>query len=423
MKAIIDKFFRIQQSWKFTFHGVAMNRVMIFEMYHLARGWEIGTPNKWLRLACHTYDLSKLNFSSHNQILSTFGQQNRRDHKEVYDYVVEHLGSAISYNDLNELPRIRRVRPWLILKVVLASMWGLRHCNEIDTKQKLRLSLCACVYCNALVDLEKLPLTGIKKYLSMYHVDQLENLITQYMKLKHIPTYSLCEGVYLVDKEHPTIDVVNYTNFETDHLLVWGQYVIDQFLKEGISPNRMMIAGYPHYVTLKKMRIENKFKKCFVLLARRDFMEADMRLLQILSQISNNYEFYLKPHPNSDMQTFANYAKEHHMYMVPQTMTINECISDANFDWAIAVNTTAYYESLMRGVPCLRFADESFKLFSGSSDEFGSVMQLEERLEWILSNLSNGMYQQDVDKQLRYVMGVEINNYAKILLEETPNKS
>lgn len=394
-----------------------MNRVMIFEMYNLANGWDIGTPNKWLRLALHTYDLSKLKFESNNKILSTFGQQNRRDHKEVYDYVVETLGDKVSYNDLNQLPRIRKIRPLVILHVLFASMWGLRNCNDLNIRQKLRLSLCACVYCNALLDLEKLSLTGVKKYLSMYHVDQLENMITQYMKLKQIPTYSLCEGVYLVDKENQTLDAVNYTNFETDCLLVWGQYVIDSFAKEGINQNRMVIGGYPHHVNLKQMKVENSFKKCVVMLARKDFIEADIRLLQILSQYSQKYDFYLKTHPNLNYQMIADYAHTHGMKMVPQNMTINECMSSTNFDWAIAVNTTAYYEALMRGIPCLRYKDESYKLLPGCDDDFSNEYELDERVQSVLSKLGSGLYQKDVDEKLEYVMGVNINNYKEILLQ------
>lgn len=414
---VMEKFFRIQNSWKFNYRGIAMNRVMIFEMYNLANGWEIGTPNKWLRLALHTYDLSKLKFESNNKILSTFGQQNRRDHKEVYDYVVENLGDEISYNDLNLLPRIRKIRPLMILYVLFASMWGFRSCNDLNIRQKLRLSLCACVYCNSLLDLEKLSLAGVKKYLSMYHVDQLENMITQYMKLKKIPTYSLCEGVYLVDKENLTLDAVNYTNFETDHLIVWGEYVIDSFIKEGINKERMVVGGYPHHVNLKQMKSENSFKKCIVMLARREFVDADMRLLQILSQLSHKYNFYLKTHPNLDYQKIANFANTHNMIMVSQDMTINECMANTRFDWAIAVNTTAYYEALMRGVPCLRYNDNSYKLLPGCDDDFSNGKELEERLQSVSSKLGNGLYQKDVDEKLEYVMGVGVNNYNEILLQ------
>ena len=413
---VMNRFHKIRDSWNFTFHGVRMNRVLIFEMYGLANGQNICNPKRWIMPACHTYDLSKLTFSAPNTILSTFGRQNRRDHKEVYDFVTSQLGDAVAYNDLNQLQSTKCIRPWTMVKVMTGSMWALRNCEELSFREKWSLSLVACIYCNSLLDLEKLSLQGIKKYLSMYHVDQLENMITQYMKLKGIPTYSLCEGVYLVDKENLTLDSVNYTNFETEHLLVWGQYVIDAFIKEGIPQEKMIVGGYPHPVTLRPMRQQNALQSCFVMLARRDFMEADMRLLHLLSLYSDRYHFCLKPHPNSDIDTIQDYAKAHNMEMVPQTMTINECMEDGRFDFAIAVNTTAYYEALMRGVPCLRYDDGSYVLFPGGADDFRTAEQLEQRIQYIATNLKNGQYQKDVDKMLRYVMGVGINEYKKVLL-------
>lgn len=416
LDAQMEKFYKIRDAWTLEYHGIRMNRVMIFEMYDLAQGYDIGIPNHWLRMACHTYDLSTLKFDSPNSILSTFGKQNRKDHKEVYDFVTQSLGDKVSYNDLNKLRITKKLRPFLMLRVITQSMWSLRKCAELSRKKKLRLSLLACVYCNALRDLEKLPLKGVKKYLSMYHVDQLENMITQYMKLKNIPTYSLCEGVYLVDKKHLTIDSVQYTNFETDHLFVWGQFVIDQFVKEGIPADRMIVGGYPHVVQLKPMRKNNSLNSCFVMLARNDYMEADMRLLQILSKHTDMYRFYLKPHPHSDINAIEQYALSHNMEMVPKTMTINECMTNATFDWAIAVNTTAYYEALMRGIPCLRYDDGSYVLFPGTEDDFHNANQLEQRIQEIASNLKSGKYQQEVDDMLKYVMGVGINNYSATLL-------
>lgn len=415
---IVQHFYDIKNSWSYKFHGVEMSRVMIFEMHLLARIGILSNPKKWLRVPFHTWDLSTLKFSSPNYILSTFGQQDRKDHKEVYDYVIDLLGDAVAYNDLNSIPRSVKIRPLLVIRVMLSAMFSLRHVKALTFKQKLCLSLYVCNYCNALVDLEKLPIEGVKKYLSMYQADQLENMITQYMKLKGIPTYSLCEGVYIVDKKNLLIDSINYTNLETEHLLVWGHYVVDSFVNEGISRDRMTVCGYPHHVELKKMKKDNAFQKCFVLLARRDCMDADMRLLLLLSKYSDKYEFYLKPHPNSDVDVIEEFAQTHNMKMVPQKMTINECMSGDSFDWGIAVNTTAYYEALMRGVPCLRYDDGSYQLLPGNEhDRFTADKQFEEAIKYIQINTESGQYQKDTDYVLHYVMGVGINKYRDVLLD------
>ena len=413
----IDSLYQIKNSWKLIFHGIDISRVMAtYEIKFIASGEKIGKKRNFIEQSFYTYDLSKLNFTSPNYILSTFGQQNRKDHKEVYDFVTSRLGEACAYNDLNQLKLTRKIRPLLIISVLLRSMWGLRNCAVLNFEQKLRLSCKACVYCNSIVDLEKFPLRGVKKYLSMYHVSQLENLITQYMKLQGIPTYSLCEGMYVVDKENLTLDSMQYANFETEHLLVWGQFVIDSFIKEGISKDKMEVGGYPHEVKLKEIQRSNKLKKCLVMLARRDFMEADMHLLNLLSQYTEEYDFYLKAHPNSDYDVLENFANIHNMKMVSKDVTINDCMLEYDFDWTIAVNTTAYYESLMRGIPSLRYDDGCYVLMPGGHDSFKDASQLEKCLEHIRKNLANGDYQKEVNNLLLYTVGVGIDNYKKILL-------
>ena len=413
----IDSLYQIKNSWKLKFHGIDISRVMAtYEIKFIASGERIGKKRNIFEQAFYTYDLSALKFVSPNYILSTFGQQNRKDHKEVYDFVTSRLGKACAYNDLNQLKLTRKIRPILVLSVILRSLWGLRDCKVLNFEQKLRLSCKACVYCNSIIDLEKFSLHGVKKYLSMYHVSQLENLITQYMKLHGIPTYSLCEGMYVVDKENLTLDSMQYANFETEHLLVWGQFVIDSFCKEGVPKDKMEVGGYPHEVTVRQVKRTNSMKKCLVMLARRDFMEADMRLLNLLSQYTSKYDFYLKAHPNSDFDVLDDFANTHNMKMVSKDVTINECMQEYDFNWTIAVNTTAYYESLMRGIPSLRYDDGCYVLMPGGLDSFKNAGQLDNCIEHIRQNLASGDYQKEVNDLLSYTVGVGIDNYKKILL-------
>lgn len=46
------------------------------------------------------------------------------------------------------------------------------------------------------------------------------------------------------------------------------------------------------------------------------------------------------------------------MDIIADELTVNDCLNKEAFDFAIAVNTTAYYEAYMRGLPCLRYLDE-----------------------------------------------------------------
>jgi hypothetical protein len=103
------------------------------------------------------------------------------------------------------------------------------------------------------------------------------------------------------------------------------------------------------------------------------------------------------------------------MSIVDKSVTISECLNQENIEWAVSVNTTAYYEALMRGIPCLRFEDESFQLPFGWSDIFSNMDDLITKIN-ILKEMDDVKYQKEIDAVLKYVMGIGIDNYREIIL-------
>lgn len=415
----IEKFYYLKNKFHFKFHGIDMSHAMVIELWELAQGHYRDMGIRGLRWNSRlAFPLGTLSFDpSKNTILSTFGRQNRKDHKEVYDYVQEELGESCSYNDLNKLIPFRSIHNWstfLSFFHVLRSFFFVRF---ISLGEKLRFAAMVSVSCNTIYELEKQPLQGVQKYLSMYNSTGLENIITQYMKLKGIPTYSLCEGVYVVEAQNLNYDSVNYRNLETDKLITWGQSVIDDFEKTGIVRERMVVGGYPHRVETKTFTLSPNFKRCMVLLARRTYHKSNIKLLEEMASLSKDYKFCLKCHPDSDVDFYTEFAKMHGMEIVPMLKTVNECLHIELFDWAIAVNTSAYYESLMRGIPCFRYYDGSYNLMHGYDlDAFTNAQQLSESMENVKQKMSLGKYQQDIDNVLKYSVGLGINNYKKILI-------
>ena len=251
----------------------------------------------------------------------------------------------------------------------------------------------------------------------MYNSTGLENVITQYMKLKGIPTYSLCEGVYVVEEKNLNYDSVNYRNLETDKLVTWGQSVVDDFTKAGIESGRMCVGGYPHKVVTEQFSLRPNLKRCMVMLARATYHHSNVILLNELSQLTSKYTFCLKCHPDSDIEYYRRFASDKGMELVPMDKTVNECLNKELFDFAIAVNTSAYYECLMRGVPCFRFYDGSFNLMHGYEiDVFTSKGQLNDAIVEVGLEMANGTYQDGINKILEYNVGLGINNYKDILI-------
>ena len=102
------------------------------------------------------------------------------------------------------------------------------------------------------------------------------------------------------------------------------------------------------------------------------------------------------------------------MNIVAKGKTINDCLNKQEYDFAIAVNTTAYYEAWMRGLPCLRFADGSFDLMSGLDDVFSSQKEFDKCMSYVMDTDIEKL-QSHVDEMLRYVMGIGIDKYKEIL--------
>ena len=92
------------------------------------------------------------------------------------------------------------------------------------------------------------------------------------------------------------------------------------------------------------------------------------------------------------------------MDIVSEELTINDCLNKEAFDFAIAVNTTAYYEAYMRGLPCLRYLDEFFSLSKGCNDIFQTKEEFSSLMERIKAT-SMQDYQSEIDYILSYVMG------------------
>ena len=188
------------------------------------------------------------------------------------------------------------------------------------------------------------------------------------------------------------------------------------FISTGISKSRFCLAGYPKDVEKLKMKDNKSINRIMVMLARDSFRNSNNQLIGILSKFSDKYEFNLKLHPSCDYNYYSNLAKTCNMGIISQDKTIGQCLNNTLYDLSIAVNTTAYYDSLIKGVPCLRYSDGTFDLMCGlDQDYFSSADEFEKSISFLLG-LTAKEYQKKVDDILKYAIGLGIDNYSMILL-------
>ena len=408
-----EKYKNLKSQYNFVYKGIHLNRVLSIMLWILANSKEAGF--KWtstikLFLA---KDVTKINFKENHTILTTFGDYSRREYLNLYNNIISKIGLNASYNDLSELGH--RMSFSYLSFVNFVKSLRLLQSTDLTFTQKWKISVYTTYYCNTIDLLEKQNLCP-QKFLCMSHVLGIDNLLTQYFKLKGIPTYSLQEGIYFLFGDNPPLDSILYENFETDNLLCWGQYTIDEYKKYGIDGKRFHVSGYPKEIKLSDIVIRKGLRKCIVFLARESYDSSNIKLIKLLSEFSNEIEFSLRLHPSCDFEAYSKQATENNMSIIPTGKLISECLNNVDYDFSIAVNTTVYYEALMMGLPCLRYHDDAFILMAGLDDVFSDSTQFITKVS-SFKTLSEVEYQKHIDEMLKYTIGYGIDDYAKNILD------
>lgn len=352
--------------------------------------------------------VSKLKLPLENGIFSTFMDTQRKDHYDLYCSVIRRMSVQPSVNELFNIKKKLSIHPLIIYRV-LGSVFN----KALPFKKKIIWAAKYTFLCNTINELDKIDFSKVNKYISMCHVLEMENLYTQYFRKRGIPTYSLQEGIYLVYKKNIVLGSIAYDLFATDHLLCWGQYTKDEYVKFGIDPNRIRVAGYPKCNTMAQLKPNNPYKSILVLLAGPIFGDVNLKLLQLLERQKSDFDITLKSHP-SNYEEMENYAKRNGFNIISKAQTVNDCLTSGNFDFCIAVNTTAYYESWMAGIPCIRYYDERFDNFYGFNDLFSDDAEF---ISMIENYRKNPQTEIEVKEMMEYAIGFGLDNYDTIINE------
>jgi hypothetical protein len=393
------------------YQGIYFNKILALDIWNWANGTYTSSVKQ---LIYYMISLDLKDFktcSGQSTILTTYGLYDRNDHQELYYKIIDKLEDNTVNNNLLHFRKKIRIQPNIIIKFTKQIFSFLKD-SEFNFIEKLIIAAKFTFYANILTELQKHNFNSVKKYLAFCGVLNVENLLTQYLQQNGIKTYSLQHGIAYIAHKNITIDSVNYENFQSDISLCWGQYTVDEYSEYGISSDRLIIAGYPKASKVIEISHNNKFKSCLILLTRNQFDDSNKRLLSILTK--SNLMFGLKLHPSLNFKYYKQYAGTNNMTIIDQNRTLLSCLDQNEFDFAIAVNTSSYYESLIGGIPCLRFHDNSFELMYGCDDVFTNL----EEFEKVLNNIKNTIfdYQKKINSVLNYTMGIGVDNYRKILL-------
>ena len=408
---IFEKYKELKSNFDYVYKGIHLNKVVTIMLWSLAKHESSLNIKSFVKLFCHLDTRELKQFSNDDWIIS-FGRYNRKDHIELFENVLKRLNHSIKYAKPFNWGKKYCFNPELIYnsyKFVFSNKY-----KSISFSEKLCLANEFVFYANAIKEINRYDFRKAKKFMCLCDSQEIENLLTQFFQTRKVPTYAFMEGIMFVFKGEIPFDCIQYENLSTDTKLSWGNYSRDELVKSGISPERIKVAGYPKFVEVSSLKPNNTFRKCMALLSRDTFRSSNMCLLEILSKYSDIQEIWLKLHPGCDKSHYEKYSNKHHMNIVPTEKTVNECLNQDDFDYAISVNTSAYYEALMRGLPCLRLYDGKFNLMYGYDDTFGTIDEYSEVYECI-KNMDVKDYQQKIDQVLEYAIGWGVDSYKEII--------
>ena len=225
-------------------------------------------------------------------------------------------------------------------------------------------------------------------------------------------TYSLQHSLYLFDDSNENQANLPFINFPQDFQLVWGEFSKEQFIQQGFASSKIKVMGYPKY--FKPISFKNPIagnKKVIVFLANIKNEDQNHIFLKLIYNSKLKKEnIYVKLHPSLNDNLYKQKYKR--IKFTLTNRTISEELSLENYCLALSYNSSAYYDAYMQGLRCLRFTTE-FSLQGPQilNDDFESVNELNKLLIDLNKNTFNSP---DILEKLVHVLGININNYARL---------
>ncbi|NDW19158.1 hypothetical protein D0T53_09565 [Dysgonomonas sp. 216] len=369
---------------------------------------------KQFYLSTQSSDFHKIFESEHDTVITYL--INRSDYKELAE-AAKNDYADVEVIDLSELPVTKFfVLNFFYLKHLIKAFRVVvfRSAGETLMTKLFLVALLTKLF-NQIRFVEKYKTPQIKHYICFNSAYKDESLLTEYFNKRKIETISLQHGIFCDFKLFLPFDYINFDNFISQKLLCWGQSTIDYLTSKGIDHKRLILFGNPKYkdIRISENKINQSFTRCLVLLGRGIYTETNDRLLKLLNEYNekqkdNKILFYLKKHPfllDSDHKQFANVKNR--MIFLGKEHSVQELLNSDLVDFTIAVNTTAYYESLALGKISLRWTEMENEEFYGMDDKFYDMESFETKLE-IFKQAPKEDITQDITKVIGYVFNPQL---------------
>lgn len=259
-------------------------------------------------------------------------------------------------------------------------------------------------------------ISGKHKYVPFNSSFGLENVITQYLNTLGYETYHLCHGLHFSPNySFFSVDAFNKELITAKTVLSWGQGFVDNDKRLYNHNYTHEIVGNPKYPA-KKISVSFDKTNCLVFLARGQYDDNNLFLLQVLNEYSKRFPLSItvKPHPTDNLKLLKEKCDKYGFHFISDNRTIKEILNDQKFGFAISYETTAYFEAMYYNLVCLRYSYKENECYGDLDNRFISVNELYNQINKY-SSLSVESLSQTIQKCLEYEIGMGINRYSQVL--------
>lgn len=403
MKSLFDKYKVVKSLLDYDYKGYPIDKIVAVDIISLVYNKKQFSVRELLNI----FSTRRIHLPKESEVLYSIGNYKRADYYELLSFVRTDIDS-----DLLDLSLVDKTFCFSIKNLYQAFRLVFR--NDIGLGFLSKLSLLASVtYSMNVIDyLESQSLSKIRIFCSFCSNLTDEAILDFYFQKKKIPTYTLQHGLWFLF-DSPPIDVIIYENLVANRLLCWGQYTKDEFVKYGIDESRLIVAGYPKKIKqLVALNLNKRKKRIVILFARVLFDSNNLELISLIANMNKEVDVEFKLHPSLCIEKYKSLAKKYGFKLAPSG-TIQDLLSNGEYDYSISYNSTAYYDSYINNCISFRYKDkDADNSIDVLDDSFSSIQEFYEKLALIQEKELNNKLWHEVEKRLNYILGYGVNEYA-----------
>jgi hypothetical protein len=402
------KYKNIKDAFQSEYKGVKLNQIIAIDIISHVYGHilipKISLIDFFRRFRFLNVFTGLESVSNHPGVIMSHANWQRMDYVELVELMNDSVPQSKVFNYKTEI--ISRFNLYKLFRTFIEVFRSFRPffsfgqvlflvCILLEKKEKI----------DRLYDLMKK--SKIKSFIAFNSSVSDDAIMCSVLRKLNIKTYSLQHGFYSIYENNIPLDIINYENITADFLLCWGNSTVKNLKKFGVPVNKLIIFGNPRIVLNNNRILKTpKFTNILVLLGRDIYHKSNLELIKLLEVINHNnkYNFILKLHPTLPVKSLnkfysASFSKAEEKITVAKTLEIYNC------DLAISNNTSAFFDSFLNGVICLRYGKYE-------NENFGKTTFMFNDLKSFIKLKDNLIHedQMQIKKKIEYLIGENLSN-------------